>query len=64
MASEEKLTILEMAQTLSRLLGKELNFDEVESNYPSQILKTNKAEEFGFKPPNLENVLNEYILNH
>ncbi|OUU30694.1 MAG: hypothetical protein CBB97_00830 [Candidatus Endolissoclinum sp. TMED37] len=64
MASEEKLTILEMAKTLSRLLGKELNFDEVESNYPCQILKTNKAEVFGFKPPSLENVLNEYILNH
>ena len=63
MASEEKITILEMAKTLSRLLGKDLDFDEVKSNFPSQILKTNKAEEFGFKPPSLENVLYNYILN-
>lgn len=64
MASDEKITVLEMAKILSKLLGKELNFDEVKTEYPCHLLKTNKAEKFGFKPPSLENVLNRYILNN
>lgn len=59
-ASQKNMTILEMAKCIAQSAGKSLIYTEVATDFPSQILKTEKAERYGFNPPNLQNVLMKF----
>ncbi len=62
-ASKKTMTILEIANFIAESTGKILFYDEVSSNFPSQMLETEKAEKHGFKPPNLKDILKSFTNN-
>jgi nucleoside-diphosphate-sugar epimerase len=62
-ASKSNMTIKEVAELMAKKLNKKLKYKIAETQRPSQIIVTKKAEKLGFICPEISDIIKTYIIN-